>query len=158
MVSGQPFRDWRGDHGVQREIAEAALGHVVPGVEGAYRRRDALALRRHLIQQWAKFIEPPWGEHSHKCRQFPRGRGATFPRTEAEIFAAKERAAQPVGQSRIARVRVSRVSRLSGRATTDEAREACNSCHVVEMIGSALQDIKNAPGMPDGASIASRTR
>src|SRR5215469_5475288 len=26
------------------KIAEAALGHVVPGVEGDYRRRDALAL------------------------------------------------------------------------------------------------------------------
>jgi hypothetical protein len=45
----------------------------------------------------------------------------TFPRTEAEIFAAaKERAAQRVGQSRIARVRVSRVSRLSRRAATTE--------------------------------------
>jgi hypothetical protein len=38
----------------------------------------------------------------------------TFPRTEAEILAAaNERAAQRVGQSRIARVRVFRVSRLS---------------------------------------------
>ena len=45
----------------------------------------------------------------------------TFPRTEAGIFAAaKERAAQPVGQSRIARVRVSRVSRLSRRAATTD--------------------------------------
>jgi integrase len=57
------FRDWAGDHGVQREIAEAALGHVVPGVEGGYRRRDALALRRHLMQQWANFIDQPYVEH-----------------------------------------------------------------------------------------------
>ena len=54
------FRDWCGDHGVQREIAEAALGHVVPGVEGDYRRRDALALRRQLMQRWADFISQPW--------------------------------------------------------------------------------------------------
>jgi len=54
------FRDWCGDHGVQREIAEAALGHVVLGVEGDYRRRDALALRRQLMQRWADFISQPW--------------------------------------------------------------------------------------------------
>ena len=40
--------------------AEAALGHVVAGVEGDYRRRDALARRRQLMQQWADFIERPW--------------------------------------------------------------------------------------------------
>ena len=40
----------------------------------------------------------------------------TFPRTEAEILAAaKERAAQRVGQSRIALVRVSRVSDFAER-------------------------------------------
>ena len=38
---------------------------MVPGVEGDYRRRDALTLRRHLMQQWAKFIEEPWGGHSN---------------------------------------------------------------------------------------------
>jgi len=40
------MRQESGGWKVQREIAEAALGHVVPGVEGDYRRRDALALRR----------------------------------------------------------------------------------------------------------------
>ena len=40
--------------------AETALGHVVAGVEDDYRRRDALARRRQLIQQWADFIERPW--------------------------------------------------------------------------------------------------
>ena len=40
--------------------AEAALGHVVAGVEGDYRRRVALARRRQLMQQWADFIERPW--------------------------------------------------------------------------------------------------
>ena len=40
--------------------AEAALGHVVAGVEGDYRRRDALARRRQPMQQWADFIDRPW--------------------------------------------------------------------------------------------------
>jgi hypothetical protein len=39
--------------------AEAALGHVVAGVECDYRHRDALARRRQLMQQWADFIERP---------------------------------------------------------------------------------------------------
>lgn len=30
------FRSWCADTGVPREVAEAALGHVVAGVEGAY--------------------------------------------------------------------------------------------------------------------------
>ena len=67
------MRQESGGWKVQREIAEAALGHVVPGVEGDYRRRDALALRRHLMQQWAKFIEQPWGEHSHNVVKFREG-------------------------------------------------------------------------------------
>jgi integrase len=62
------FRDWCGDHGVQREIAEAALGHVVPGVEGDYRRRDALALRRQLMQRWADFINQPWQDSDNIVR------------------------------------------------------------------------------------------
>ena len=56
--------------------AEAALGHVVAGVEGDYRRRDALALRRQLMQRWAKFIEQPWGEHSHNVVKFRESAGA----------------------------------------------------------------------------------
>ncbi len=35
---GFSFRDWCTDTGRPREIAEAALAHVVPGVEGAYLR------------------------------------------------------------------------------------------------------------------------
>ena len=62
------FRDWCGDHSVQREIAEAALGHVVPGVEGDYRRRDALALRRQLMQRWADFINQPWQDSHNVVR------------------------------------------------------------------------------------------
>jgi integrase len=48
------FRDWCGDVAdVPREIAEAALAHVVGGTEGAYRRGTALGRRRVLTEQWS---------------------------------------------------------------------------------------------------------
>ena len=50
------FRDWCGETGKPRELAEAALGHVVGGVEGAYRRGDALELRRDLMREWGEYI------------------------------------------------------------------------------------------------------
>jgi integrase len=51
------FRDWAGDAtSYPRELAEAALAHVVGGVEGAYRRGDAVERRRPLMADWAKFI------------------------------------------------------------------------------------------------------
>ncbi|WP_436198250.1 tyrosine-type recombinase/integrase [Ensifer adhaerens] len=51
------FRDWAGDQtSFPREVAEAALAHVVGGVEGAYRRGDALAKRRKLMEAWADFL------------------------------------------------------------------------------------------------------
>ena len=50
------FRDWCGETGVAREVAEAALGHVVPGVEGAYARSDLLDRRREVMQAWAGVI------------------------------------------------------------------------------------------------------
>jgi integrase len=54
------FRDWCGDEtSFPREVAEAALGHVVGGVEGAYRRSDALAKRRALMTAWEAFCTPP---------------------------------------------------------------------------------------------------
>jgi integrase len=47
------FRDWCGDEtSFQRDVAEAALAHVVGGVEGAYRRSDALDKRRQLMEAW----------------------------------------------------------------------------------------------------------
>ncbi len=50
------FRDWAGDHTeFPRELAEAALAHVVGGVEAAYRRGDALERRRLMMAAWAKF-------------------------------------------------------------------------------------------------------
>ena len=40
------FRDWCAETGKPRELAEAALAHVVAGVEGAYFRTDFLERRR----------------------------------------------------------------------------------------------------------------
>lgn len=54
------FRDWVGeetDHA--REIAEAALAHVVgDATERAYRRSDALEKRRALMEEWAGYCSP----------------------------------------------------------------------------------------------------
>ena len=50
------FRDWCSDTGVRREVAEAALAHVVGGVEGAYARSDLLERRRELMERWAKYL------------------------------------------------------------------------------------------------------
>lgn len=54
------FRDWAGDETDHaREVAEAALAHVVgDDTERAYRRRDALAKRRRLMEDWADFLMP----------------------------------------------------------------------------------------------------
>lgn len=54
------FRDWSGDHtAYPRDLCEAALAHVVGGVEGAYRRSDAVERRRPLMSDWAKFLAKP---------------------------------------------------------------------------------------------------
>nr|WP_255720296.1 site-specific integrase [Acuticoccus kalidii] len=52
------FRDWAGDETDHpREVAEAALAHVVGDAsERAYRRADALAKRRLLMEDWAAFV------------------------------------------------------------------------------------------------------
>jgi integrase len=50
------FRDWAGDNThYPREVCEAALAHVVAGVEGDYRRLDALEKRRQLMRDWSNF-------------------------------------------------------------------------------------------------------
>lgn len=57
------FRDWAGEETKHpREIAEAALAHHVGNaVERAYRRGDALAKRRRLMEEWSNFVEPSLG-------------------------------------------------------------------------------------------------
>lgn len=54
------FRDWCGEAtNFPREIAEAALAHVVgDATERAYRRGDALEKRRKLMTAWAAYCEP----------------------------------------------------------------------------------------------------
>ena len=49
------FRSWCADTGVPREVAEAALGHTVAGVEGAYQRSDLLQTRREVMNSWADY-------------------------------------------------------------------------------------------------------
>nr|WP_183858165.1 site-specific integrase [Prosthecomicrobium pneumaticum] len=52
------FRDWAGEATEHaREVAEAALAHVVgDATERAYRRGDALERRRQLMDDWAAFV------------------------------------------------------------------------------------------------------
>jgi integrase len=60
------FRDWAGDQTTfPREVAEAALAHVVEdATERAYRRGTALEKRRTLMQQWADFCTEGDARHS----------------------------------------------------------------------------------------------
>ena len=53
------FRDWCGEVSVfPREIAEAALAHVVgDATERAYRRGDALEKRRKLMDAWSEYCD-----------------------------------------------------------------------------------------------------
>lgn len=57
------FRDWAGEaSNFPREVAEQALAHVVgDATERAYRRGDALAKRRRLMDAWAGHCEPKRG-------------------------------------------------------------------------------------------------
>lgn len=55
------FRDWVGEEtSFPESIAEAALAHVVGDqTERAYRRGDALAKRRKLMEAWERYLTPP---------------------------------------------------------------------------------------------------
>ena len=59
------FRDWAGNETLfTRELAEHALAHVIGDkAEQAYRRSDALARRRELMDAWAKHFEGAAGEN-----------------------------------------------------------------------------------------------
>lgn len=54
------FADWVADETDHpREVREAALAHVVGSdTERAYRRKDALAKRRVLLQDWSDYLTP----------------------------------------------------------------------------------------------------
>ena len=50
------FRDWCGETGVPREVAEACLAHAVRNqVEAAYARSDLLDRRREVMEAWAEY-------------------------------------------------------------------------------------------------------
>lgn len=48
------FRVWCAESGVSDALAEAALAHVVRGVEGAYQRSDLIEQRRPVMERWAQ--------------------------------------------------------------------------------------------------------
>ena len=51
------FRDWCGETGVVREVAEAALAHVLKDkAEAAYARSDLLDRRRTVMETWAEYV------------------------------------------------------------------------------------------------------
>jgi integrase len=54
------FRDWCGNEThFPREVVETALAHAIGSeVERAYRRSDALAKRRELMEAWANYCDP----------------------------------------------------------------------------------------------------
>ena len=53
------FRDWCGETGAVREVAEACLAHRVgSAAEQAYARSDLLQRRRELMDAWAEYITP----------------------------------------------------------------------------------------------------
>lgn len=55
------FRDWVGNEtDFQREVAEAALAHVVgDAAERSYRRGDALEKRREMMTAWTRYCGGP---------------------------------------------------------------------------------------------------
>ena len=63
-IAGSPhgmrsaFRDWSAERGVDRQVAEACLAHVVKGVEGAYLRSDLYERRREVMQDWSDYLAP----------------------------------------------------------------------------------------------------
>ncbi|MXY52354.1 MAG: DUF4102 domain-containing protein [Gammaproteobacteria bacterium] len=51
------FRDWAGETGVEREVAELCLAHVVgDSNERAYARSDLLERRRPVMQRWGDYV------------------------------------------------------------------------------------------------------
>ena len=53
------FRDWCGEMGVAREVAEASLAHAMGDeTERAYARSDLLERRRETMQAWGEYIAP----------------------------------------------------------------------------------------------------
>ena len=57
------FRDWCGETGQPREVAEAALVHVIANkTESAYARSDLFQRRRKLMQAWDDYLGDGYSE------------------------------------------------------------------------------------------------
>lgn len=53
------FRDWCGETGAARELAEACLSHRIGNAaEQAYARSDLLERRRELMEAWGRYVVP----------------------------------------------------------------------------------------------------
>ena len=51
------FRDWCGETGVAREVAEACLAHRVgSAADQTYARSDLLERRRRLMEAWSRHV------------------------------------------------------------------------------------------------------
>lgn len=51
------FRDWCGETGVAREVAEACLAHRIGNAaEQAYARSDLLTRRREVMEAWGRYV------------------------------------------------------------------------------------------------------
>ena len=50
------LRDWAGERGFAREVAERALSHSLPKTEAAYARSDLLERRRAMMAQWSAYV------------------------------------------------------------------------------------------------------
>lgn len=63
------FRDWCGDTGKPRELAEASLAHAVgDAVERAYARSTMLERRRVVMDEWGSYLAETGADASDKCR------------------------------------------------------------------------------------------
>jgi integrase len=90
------FRDWCGEAtNFPREVAEAALAHAVgDDVELAYRRGDALAKRRKLMDAWANYAGKGIGGEGNVLA-FSRTQKSTERKESAAAVAAMPDAAKP---------------------------------------------------------------
>jgi integrase len=51
------FKDWAGDIGeIPRDLAEAALAHILGSTEASYRRRTAVGKRREVMENYSRWL------------------------------------------------------------------------------------------------------
>ena len=68
------FRDWCGDTGQPREVAEAALAHTIRNkAEAAYARTDLLDRRRAMMEAWSTYLNGPEHQAANQPRPATRG-------------------------------------------------------------------------------------